>query len=141
MKLERIDYKSLNSRQREAFNYQKLSAVLADFGFNTIRLSDDWRGADFIAQHCQTGEFLPVQLKARFGCWKKYQGKNVWVAFPHGDDWYLYDHDAVLHALEALESPRFQTRSWKKENGNYHSPSISKQIRKLLEPYRLTTNP
>jgi hypothetical protein len=35
--------------------------VLADYGFLTMRLSDDWQGADFIAQHID-GAFLKVQL-------------------------------------------------------------------------------
>ena len=111
--------------------------MLADFGLNTIRLSDDWQGADFIAQHCVTGEFIAVQLKGRFGLWNKYQGKNIWVAFRDGDDWYLYDHDVLLRSLEEANSARFHTSSWKRENGNYHSPSISREIRSLLEPYLL----
>jgi hypothetical protein len=52
MNFNRILYSNLNSRQKEAFNFQKVSAVLADYGFITIRLSSDWGGADFIAQHC-----------------------------------------------------------------------------------------
>ena len=46
-----ISYASLNSRQKETFNYQKLSAVLADYGYMTHRLSDNWQRADSIAQH------------------------------------------------------------------------------------------
>jgi hypothetical protein len=42
---KRVAYRSLNSRQKEAFNFQKVSAVLADYGFTTIRLTSDWRGA------------------------------------------------------------------------------------------------
>ena len=34
---ERVHYKDLNSRQQEAYNFQKVSGVLADFGFVTIR--------------------------------------------------------------------------------------------------------
>jgi hypothetical protein len=48
---ERVSYKALNARQRENYNSQKISAVLADYGFSTIRPSSDWQGADFIAQH------------------------------------------------------------------------------------------
>lgn len=58
---ERVTYDSLNARQQEAYNFQKVSAVLADYGFVTIRLTSDWQGADFIAQH-KDGEFLKVQL-------------------------------------------------------------------------------
>lgn len=51
MKLRRISYNALNARQKENFNFQKVSAVLADYGFVTLRLCDDWQGADFLAQH------------------------------------------------------------------------------------------
>jgi hypothetical protein len=33
MNFNRILYSNLNSRQKEAFNFQKVSAVLADYGF------------------------------------------------------------------------------------------------------------
>jgi hypothetical protein len=55
---QRVRYSSLNARQQEAFNFQKVSAVLADYGFLTIRLSNDWRGADFIAQHIDGTTFF-----------------------------------------------------------------------------------
>lgn len=51
MDFARIDYKNLNSRQQENYNFAKLAAVLADYGFTALRLSDDWKGADLIAVH------------------------------------------------------------------------------------------
>lgn len=51
IELSRICYNELNSRQQENYNFQKVSAVLADYGFVTMRLNDDWQGADFIAIH------------------------------------------------------------------------------------------
>ncbi|SVD57416.1 uncharacterized protein METZ01_LOCUS410270, partial [marine metagenome] len=50
-KFEKINYRKLNARQKENYNYQKISSILAEYGFSTIRLSDDWQSADFIAQH------------------------------------------------------------------------------------------
>ena len=47
MKLQRINYNNLNAKQKEIFNFQKVAAILADYGFNCIKLSDDWQGADF----------------------------------------------------------------------------------------------
>ena len=47
MKLSKINYSDLNSRQKEIFNFQKVAGVLADYGFNCIKLADDWQGADF----------------------------------------------------------------------------------------------
>jgi hypothetical protein len=63
MKFKKIIYSELNARQKESYNFQKVSAIFADYGFSTIRLSDDWQGADFIAQHIDNQVFLKVQLK------------------------------------------------------------------------------
>ena len=43
----KIDYSKLNARQQENYNFQKVSGVLADYGYTCIKLSDDWNGADF----------------------------------------------------------------------------------------------
>jgi hypothetical protein len=136
MQLKRIRYSSLNSRQKENFNFQKVSAVLADYGFVTLRLSDDWQGADFIAQHIDGTTFARVQLKGRLTFEKKYRGKDLWVAFADGENWYLYPHDEFL--AQALEVTGIgSTASWS-ERGWYSFPRLSKQLRELLERYRIT---
>ena len=33
---EKIDYNSLNAKQKENFNFQKVAAAFADYGFNCI---------------------------------------------------------------------------------------------------------
>jgi len=135
VRLTKIPYGRLNARQKENFNFQKLSAVLADYGYVTYRLSDDWEGADLIAQHV-SGDVVRVQLKSRLGFYKKYRGKDLYVAFADGDTWYLYGHDELL--ARVLKRTRIgATRSWK-ERGGYHFPSISAQLRGLLEPYRIS---
>jgi hypothetical protein len=96
LKLQKIDFRKLNARQKESHNFQKISGLLADYGFTAIRLSDDWNGADFLAQHVDGKTLLRVQLKSRLGIYRKYQGKNLWVCFPDRGDWYLYPHDVVL---------------------------------------------
>ena len=48
-----------------SLNFQKVSAVLADFGYMTIPLSNDWSRADFIAQTADGSPSLKVQLKSR----------------------------------------------------------------------------
>ncbi len=74
---QHVDYAALNSRQRENYNFQKVSAVLADYGFTTMRLSSDWKGADFIADHVNGEVFLKVQLKGVLTADAKYQGKDI----------------------------------------------------------------
>jgi len=59
------EYTRRNARQKENFNFQKISAVLADYGFVTMRLSDDLQGADFIALHIDGETVLRVQLPHR----------------------------------------------------------------------------
>lgn len=131
--LERIAYQDLNSRQRENYNFLKLSAVLADYGFMTLRLTDDWQGADFIAQHIDGETFLKVQLKGRPTIDKRYMGKDLYIAFRVGDRWCLYPHDEVAERI--LESTDIAgTASWSREGG-YSFPAITDRIRPIFEPY------
>lgn len=54
MVFARIDYKEgtgKSSKQVETYNFHKAAAVLVEFGFDCIRVSDDWEGADFLAHH------------------------------------------------------------------------------------------
>lgn len=133
---ERISYQKLNSRQREAYNFQKLSAVLADYGFLTIRLSNDWRGADFIAQHFDGIRFLKVQLKGRPAFAKKYCGRDLYICFPHDKSWYLYRHDDVLNRL--LKAGMVgRTRSWH-SGGAYSFPRLTKHLEAILRRYRIS---
>jgi len=115
MKLVKVAYADLNARQKENFNFQKISAVLAEYGFVTFRLSDDWQGADFIALHI-SGEVLRVQLKSRLAFSKKYEGQSLYVAFADDDAWYLYPHDELLARVLACTSIA-STVSWKERGG------------------------
>jgi hypothetical protein len=131
---KRIDYKRLDSKQKEAFNFQKVSAVLAEYGFITIRLSSDWKGADFIAQHHDGVTFLKVQLKGRLTFQKQYIGRELHICFPYRGQWFLYPHDEFLQ--EVLTSGLMvDSRSW--ESGEYSFPKISKNILRMLEPHRI----
>lgn len=133
---QRIRYTDLNARQQESYNFQKASAVLADFGFATIRLSDDWRGADFIAQHKDGTTFLKVQLKGRLTFAKKYEGRDIHVCFPSGEQWFIYPHDELLPIVKGSRDFSV-TDSWRK-GGAYSFPRLTPKLRALLEPYRLS---
>ncbi len=135
MKLKRIEYARLNARQKENFNFQKLSAVLADYGFVTFRLTDDWQGADFLAQHIDGATFLRVQLKGRLAFYRKYQGKDLWIAFNDGEAWYLFPHDKLLAQVLKATSMG-STSSWS-DRGGFSFPHLSKQLRGLLSKYRI----
>lgn len=122
LNLVKVPYSSLNAKQREAHNFQKVSAALADYGFATLRLQDDWLGADFIAQHCSGDVFLKIQLKSRAVLATKYQGKDLLIAFPHDNAWYLYEHDALLAHVSAMGMV-VDTASWQKD-GSYSWPAF-----------------
>jgi len=130
---KKIDYKDLNSKQKENYNFQKIAAHLADYGFNCLRLSDDWQGADFIACHINGNQFLKVQLKGRLIVNKKYEGKEIYVAFREDETWYLYPHDKVRD--EILEFGLItNTLSWTVKGG-YGWSRLSNQLKNLMQQY------
>jgi hypothetical protein len=135
MQLSKIEYKSLNARQKENYNFQKISALLADYGFATMRLSDDWNGADFLAMHIDGVTTLKVQLKGRLTFGEKYRDKDLWVCFPHGADWYLYPHDPLLE-VALLETAIGRSESWIR-GGLYTFNRLSETFIVRLEQYRL----
>jgi len=133
--MQKINYNELNGRQQEIYNFQKLSAILAEYGFQTIQLSDDWQGADFIALHFDKSKFLKIQLKGRLTFDKKYLEKDIKICFQYKGFWYLYDHDELLK-LFISEFNLGNTTSWN-EGGNYNIGSPSQKQLMLLEKYRL----
>lgn len=137
MKFKRIAPKNLNARQKEAYHFQKVSAVLADYGYQTIKLSDDWAGADFVAQHLD-GSVLKVQLKGRLTVLNKYEKKDLWICFPHKSTWYIYPHDIILAAL--IGDKKNSIRKTYEEGGGYSFPSLSKELVGLLEKYEVKEN-
>ena len=132
MKLQRIEYAKLNSKAKEMHNFHKAAAVLADYGFTCIWLTNDWQGADFIAVHVDGVTDLKVQLKSRLSFAKKYVGKNIYICFIDAKDVYLYPHDEVLSEIES----KISDRSWQ-EKGSWSTPSLSVSNKKLLVPYKL----
>ena len=124
-----ITYKDLNARQKEAFNFQKVAALLANYGFNCIKLADDWQGADFLAYHNDGEQTLKVQLKGRLTIDKKYKGKQIYMAFPMSETWYLVPHDKLVQLVEE-HTNWMETKSWgeEDEDGHYHSPAPPKNL-------------
>lgn len=133
--MKKINYNSLNSRQKETYNYHKISSILADFGYFTMRISDDWESADFIAMNCIDKSFIKVQLKGRLTFSKKYVGKDLYITFEDKTKniWYLYPHDKLLKDVESSQKKGI---SWG-EDGNYSYPSLTKKSIQLLEEYKL----
>lgn len=135
MILEKINYSDLNSRQKEIYNFQKIAAVLADYGFNCIKLADDWQGADFLAYHKDGRDTLRVQLKARLTIDKKYNGKKLHLAFPVHENWYLVEHDTLVEII-GKSSNWLNSESWI-QKGHYNSVSPNGAILSVLEKYQI----
>ena len=129
MQFKKIEYENLTARQKEQYNFQKVAAKLADYGFNCIKLSDDWQGADFLAYHKDEDQTLKVQLKARLSIYRKYEGKDIWMCFPvnnaAGRKWYLILHDKLVEIVGKRTS-WLNTPSW--ESGAYSSANPSKHL-------------
>ena len=132
---EVIDYKKLNGKQKELFNFQKLAATLADYGFNCIKLADDWQGADFLAYPMNGETTLKIQLKSRLTIDQKYRSKEIWIAFPHKDHWYLIDHNCLIEKV-GTHTKWLTTDSWLKKGG-YSSTSINAALLKDLAENKL----
>jgi hypothetical protein len=134
--LKRVDYLFLNARQQENYNCMKHCGKLADFGFVCMRLFDDWQRADMIACHIDGQQLLRIQLKARLTFDKKYQGKDLWIAFRPGEhDWYLYPHDEALELVLA-DNRLAGTISWD-VHGGYNWPGVPAKLRTLLAHYHI----
>jgi len=129
--LKHISYKNLKARQKENYNYQKISAILADFGYVTFRLSDDWGGADFIAYHIEGNINLKCQLKGRISFANKYEKKKIYICFYDRDKnrWYLYPHDDLLKKMP------LNIRKHVSRRGGFSRPKLSQEMELLLKPY------
>ena len=130
-----VPYAALNARQQENFNFHKVAARLADFGFTSMRVTDDFEGADFIALHVDGETMLRVQMKGRLTLDRKYVGRGVHVAFRLDDRTFLYPHDEMVERVEA--SGRMTgTASWD-VRGSYHWPRPPAWAAAMLEDYAL----
>lgn len=131
MQLKKVEYTELNSKQKEVYNFQKVAGLLADYGFNCIKLADDWQGADFLAYHKDKQDTLKIQLKARVSIDKKYVGKGLHVVFPVKGVWFLIEHDALVE-LVARHTPWLNSESWKIA-GIYNSDAPNAQLLSALK--------
>ena len=111
--LKKVKYTSLNSREKENYNFHKVASALADYGYDSMRLNNDWQGADFIA--VKGDEIIKVQLKGRFTVDKKYIGKDIYVVFLEDNIVRLYNHDK---AVSVLNDGVLNSTSWD-EKGAY----------------------
>ena len=126
MNLKKIIYTELNSKQKENYNFHKVASALADYGYNSMRLNDDWQGADFIA--VKGDDMLKIQLKGRFTIDKKYIGKDIFVSFLEEGKVKIYKHDK---ALKLIPENVKTSKSWS-EVGSYSWGKTPKYFNKII---------
>lgn len=135
MKLNKIKYNELGSKAKETYNFQKISAILVDYGFATNWLNVDFKSADFIAVHFNGLDILKIQLKSRVTIDKKYLSKDIYMAFPLNGDFYLVPHDDLVE-FAGKSTSWLDSSSWI-DKGGYSSQSPSSATIELLKNYKL----
>lgn len=123
---------SYRSQIREVINRNIVVSLALEQGFNAFLPVYDG-GIDFILYHEESNVTRRVQLKGRWMIDRKYVGRDIWIAFPIGSDWYLMPHDEMLKFAE--EDRVTQTASWI-ERGAYSRPRPSVAVIAQCAPYR-----
>lgn len=140
MKPQRINYNDLTTKQKEIYDFHQVVAVLAGYGFNCIKLSDDWQGADFLAYHKDGARTLKVQLKGRVSIYRKYKDKDLYMCFPIQTKemrrtWYLVPYDELVQIARDT-TPWLDSESWRR--GGYSSGNPLHAMVERLHLYALT---
>jgi len=133
MNRSKIDYRKLNPRAQENFLYAKLASQLADYGYTSLRLSDDYNGADLIA--LREGEAaLHIQLKGRITIKPEYMNKGLYIAFPIDGEFYVLPHDELVDICD--ERGYLKTRAWL-DQGKWHVGNPPKAMIERLQDYKV----
>ena len=132
MNLQKINYGELNPKAQEMYNFHKVAARLAEYGFTSMWLNNDWKGADFIAVHNDGITDIKVQLKGGLSFDRKYCGKKIFICFRQNEDFYLYPHDEILEQIEN----RISDKRWR-EKGSYFATKLTKANAEMLKPYKI----
>jgi hypothetical protein len=124
VKYEEAELRNSN-KYVEYCNFVKLAAFLADFGYQCSWLSVDDSGADFICINIKDSYVFKVQIKSRITISKKYEGKDLYIAFPrvekeYNKDWVIVSHDELI--------PIFTTTENYIKNGGKSSESVPKYM-------------
>ncbi len=104
----KLDYTSLNAKQKEVHNFHHIAAVLAKHGYASYPIRADWNGGDMIARHMtDTGrEMLTIQIKGRLTFDRKYQGKKLWIRFPSQSKDISVDGSVYIFPHSRFDIPR-----------------------------------
>jgi hypothetical protein len=120
---------------KEVINRNVVVSLALEQGFNAFLPVYDG-GVDFILHHEGKNDTRKVQLKGRWMIDKKYERRDIWMAFPIGSDWYLMPHDEMVR-LAAIDGIT-QTASWV-EGGAYSRGNPSSAVIAQCAQYRFAS--
>lgn len=135
LNLKKIQYTKLSSKAKESYNFHKLASILADYGFSSNWLNVDFESADFIAVHFNGIDVLKIQLKGRLTINRNYEKKDIYIAFPYQDNFYLIPHDKLIKIISSATT-WLTSDSWKMK-GQYSSQSLNKDLKERVLQFQL----
>lgn len=117
---------------REVINRNALVSLALSKGYNAFLPVYDG-GVDFILYNEETGDVKKVQLKGRWMIDKKYEGRDIWIAFHDRGHWYLAPHAYLVRLADGYGFTA--SASWT-TGGAYSCPRLGKQMLIDMQPYR-----
>lgn len=112
----------------------RISPIFLDDGFIPFLPEFD-TGIDLIIYREKDDLTIKLQLKSRWTINRKYLGRNLAIAFPSDEGFYLAPHDA-LFAFSKDNTNYLKTQSWL-VSGQYHTRTLSQVLRRQFAPYLL----
>ena len=137
---EPVYYDDLSDKGKEAYNVQKLMSLLADYGFECQRVTNDAWCADVIAcldssRLDYRGRVMLLQIKGRPAVEREAvrKQKNLYIAFPDPAKrgWYIIPDNGTAESIVPEKS--LVSDSW--ERGIYHVRKLTDALERQLSPY------
>lgn len=120
------------SQVLEVVNRNALVTLALGRGFNAFLPVYDG-GIDFMLYRESDGMVRKVQLKGRWYIDRKYEGRDIWIAYHVDGDWYLAPHDDLIALGDTYGFTA--TKSWQ-EGGAYSCPRPSRAMINDMAQYR-----
>jgi hypothetical protein len=136
-----MKHEELTSNEVEAVNRAEATFLLIRAGYRVYRPEVDCDGEDLVVRS-RDGILHPVQQKSRPTVDLKRYGKDnsLWMLFPDpkeavtlGRKWFLVPHNKLY---EWMQDKHGHTPYWI-ENEAWHDPTISNELGKFLEDYKV----
>jgi len=135
---QKVQYDFLSPKEQESFNTVHLMTTMAKWGYlESTRINGDKHGADLLFYRAKDSDVKKIQLKGRPTFDKKYQGKNLYIAFQEkkSGDWYVYPHDDIIKKAQYISSWAL-SKSWQ-EMGAYSWNTLPLWLSEILEEWKI----